>query len=265
MAVVSFKTLMGVAVAGAPVSKEFTIYNQQFWTTQNGGCCLSWTAPTGISSIKFEVLSGGGPGGSSGHSSEEPVGGQGGNYAMIQLLTEDNDFTPGSSTYTLCAAGTSWCSCCDHCCTACRDGCPSYVTGDGLSNYCAIGGRGGPTSWDVMSSCYNCQQSAQCNIGNYNAGWTQSTTFPGFCGIPFTNTTKSMGFTGTSGDLFHLYDCCQGWFSTAGVPSGPYSTSSGMGGDLCTSSFPCCSAHSNFPGGGGTGTRSSCRRSRRAG
>jgi len=262
MAVVSFKTLMGVAAVGAPVSKEFTIFNRNHWTVQNGGCCLAWTAPAGISSIKFEVLSGGGPGGSSGGDHDVPVGGQGGNYAMIQLLVEDSDFTPGSSSYTLCAAGTSNCSCCCHCCTACRDGCISYVTGDGLTNFCAVGGRGGPNSWDVMSSCYNCQLSAQCNLGLYNSTWVQSATNPGFCGIPEVPTAKSMGYTGTSGDLFQSMTCCQEAFTIAGVPSGPFSTSSGMSGDWCTTSFPCCSAHSNFPGGGGTGlgraTSSAC-------
>ena len=252
MAVVSFKTLMGVAAASAPVSKEFTIFNREHWTVTNGGCCLSWTAPAGISMIKFEVLSGGGPGGSSGGDHDMGIGGQGGNYAMIQLFAEDSEFTAGSSVYTLCAAGTSNCSCCCHCCTACRDGCASFVVGDGLTNFCAVGGRGGPNSWDVMSSCYNCQRSAQCNIGNYSAGWTQSTTNPGFCGIPETPTTKSMGYTGTSGDLFQSAACCQENFSIAGVPSGPFSTSSGMGGDACTTDYSCCSAHSNFPGGGGT-------------
>ena len=263
MAVVSFKTLMGVAeVAAVPVSKEFTIFNENHWTSQNGGCCLQWTVPADIGMIKFEILSGGGPGGSSGHSHEEPVGGQGGNYAMIQLLAEDSDFTAGSSVYSLCAAGTSWCSCCDHCCTACRDGCPSYITGDGLTNFCAVGGRGGPTSWDVMSSCYNCKKSAQCNFGNYNAGWVQSTTYPGYCGIPTSPTTKSIGFTGTSGDMSHTYSCCSEGFVMAGVPSGPWSTSSGLSSDWCTTCFPCYAAHSNFPGGGGTGqpraTSSAC-------
>ena len=262
MAVVSFKTLMGVAAVATPVVKEFTIFNDAHWTSQNGGCCLQWTVPADIQMVKFEILSGGGPGGSSGHSHEEPVGGQGGNYAMQYLLASDSEFTAGTSQYSLCAAGTSFCSCCDHCCTACRDGCPSYVTGDGLSNFCAVGGRGGPTSWDVMSSCYNCQRSSQCNQGNYSAGWVQSSTNPGFCGIPETPTPKSMGYTGTSGDMHHAYNCCQENFTMAGVPTGPFSSQSGFGKDLCTSDNTCCSAHSNFPGGGGTGmgraTSSAC-------
>ena len=262
MAVVSFKTLMGVAAAPTPVVKEFTIFNRNHWTVQNGGCCLQWTVPASVQMVKFEILSGGGPGGSSGGDYDGPVGGQGGNYAMKYLLASDSEFTAGSSQYTLCAAGTSYCSCCCHCCTACRDGCTSYVTGDGLSNFCAVGGRGGPTNWDIMSSCYNCSQSAQCNIGNYNAGWIQSTTNPGFCGIPETPTTKSMGYTGTSGDMFQSASCCQENFTMAGVPTGPFSSQSGFGDDSCTSSNPCCSAHSNFPGGGGTGmgraTSSAC-------
>ena len=246
---------MGAAVEETtPVVKEFMIYNTSHWTTQNGGCCLEWEVPTGTAMIKFEILSGGGPGGSSGHSHDVPVGGQGGNFTAKQLLKDDSDFAVGDK-YTLCAAGTSWCSCCDHCCLACRDGCVSYVTGPGLTDFCALGGRGGSNSWDVMSQCYNCQLSAQCHMGTYNAGWTQGANAPGWCNGDY-------GFTGTGGDLFQSAVCCQEAFAVAGVPSGPYSTQSGMGGDWCTTCFPCMSAHSNFPGGGGTGiaraTSSAC-------
>ena len=263
MAVVSFKTLMGVAAAPTPVVKEFTIFNRNHWTDTNGGCCLQWTVPASVQMVKFEILSGGGPGGSSGGDHDVPMGGQGGNYAMIQLFASDSEFTAGSSQYTLCAAGTSNCSCCCHCCSACRDGCTSYVTGDGLTNFCTVGGRGGSNSWDKMSSCYNCGLATQCNLGTYNENWITNATNPGFCGIPETPTEKSMGYTGTTGHSYHGYDCCSHVFTTAGGPTGPFAVSyTGQGSSWCTGAYSCCSSHSMFPGGAGVGvghaTSSAC-------
>jgi hypothetical protein len=148
---------------------EIYVWNVNNWTPLNGGRCCAFTVPTGTTSIKFEILSGGGPGGSSGGDHDHGIGGQGGNYGVRTLQKSVHGFTDGT-VYTVCAAGSSDCSCCCSCNQNCRHGCPSFVTGTGLSNFCAIGGMGGYTLFDTISNCYNCHiGNVQCNVGNYSA------------------------------------------------------------------------------------------------
>ena len=240
---------LAAAGGGSKPFKEFMILNTNHWSVTNGGCCLLWTAPEGIKSIKFEVLGGGGPGGSSGRDYDIPSGGWGGNYAA-RTLEEGVDFTAGTSNFTLCAGGTSQCSCCAHC-QPCRTGCTSWVTGNGLSNFCATGGEGGFTAWDKKSSCYDCSIGAQCVVGNQvSGGWGQcQSCTPGFFGADY-------GFTGTTGMVQKGYSCCNEISGTRGGPTGPFSGSQSNGRDTneCTTTgMGCCRGHSYFPGGGGGG------------
>ena len=226
---------------------ELYVYNTNWWTPCNGGRCCRWTVPAGTTSIKFEILSGGGPGGSSGGDYDYGIGGQGGNYAVKTLQKSVHNFTDGTA-YTVCAAGSSACSCCCSCNVNCRHGCRSYVTGTGLSNFCATGGMGGPTIWDKMSNCYNCHiGNVQCNRGLYNDSWQANVCNEATYGADMT-------FRGTAGSMNRQYDCCADHFSVAGSPSGPISAMHGVGGKHpCTGDFACCSAHAAFPGGGGAG------------
>ena len=330
-----------VAASGSP--KTFHVYNSSWWAAQNGGCCIAWTVPAGTSSIKFELVGGGGPGGSTGGDHDSGVGGQGGAYAVrtlnstaggggwystptvcisggggssasatvavtdgklgditvtnggssyssqpnvcfvgtsaqtspdanfignngqggrvcstisggvITAMTMMPDFcsTAGSeSVYTLCAAGTSQCSCCCSCHRNCRHGCHSYATGDGLYNFCAMGGEGGTTQSDMLSSCYNCYiNGTQCSMGNYNGPWAHWQNMPGYCGADY-------GLTGSPGGIFVTYSCCQENFSWAGAPKGPFASGgveSFVGGHSCHGGESCCQSHSTFPGGGGGG------------
>jgi hypothetical protein len=240
------EALIAAGGGGQPY-KEFMILNDNHWSVTNGGCHLSWTAPDNIKSIKFEVLGGGGPGGSGGGHHDKGVGGWGGNYAA-KTLEADVDFTAGSSVFELCAGGTSQCSCCAHC-QPCRTGCSSYVTGPGLSNFCATGGEGGWTAWDKVSSCYDCSIGAQCTIGNIvSGGWVQcQSCTPGYFGADY-------GFTGTMGQMHTGYSCCNEMTSTRGGPTGPFAGSGSQGTDsnhCTTTGMGCCRGHSYFPGGGG--------------
>ena len=235
--------------------KDFMIYNTDHWTVTNGGCCLEWTVPTGAQIITFEILSGGGPGGSAGHDYDIGHGGSGGNYNKKTICLTAGDFnsSPGTeSIYTLCAGGTSQCSCCNSCNRNCRHGCTSYVNGDGLSNFCAIGGHGGSTSWDVQSSCYNCHiGSNQCDKGVFNGQWSSH-----YC-----NETAFGGdvcFRGTNAGMTKGYSCCNEIYNGQGSPSGPFTAPWGGGGKhYCHGGMACCSAHSVFPGGGGPGNGNS--------
>ena len=226
---------------------EFYVYNGNHWSVTNGGRCCLWTVPTGTTSIKFELLSGGGPGGASGGDFDFGVGGSGGNYTSKVLRKSAGNFVAGCQ-YRICAAGTSSCSCCCRCGVNCRHGCKSFVQGSGLTNFCAQGGMGGSTPYDVNSNCYNCFiGNTQCNKGQYNAGWMNcycnEATFGG-----------DIEFRGTSGSMNRQYNCCADTFSVAGSPTGPFATSGGVSGKhWCVGNLACCSAHSVFPGGGGPG------------
>ena len=231
--------------------KHFYIYNTNHWSVTNGGCCLAWTVPTGTQIITFEILSGGGPGGSAGHDYDIGHGGAGGNYNEKTLCLAGGDFVSAAgseSAYTLCSGGTSQCSCCTTCNRACRHGCTSYVNGPGLSNFCSIGGHGGSTSWDVMSNCYNCHVgNVQCDRGNYNAGWVSHNCNEATQG-------GDMCFRGINSSFHKEYDCCTHIGVTTGGPAGPFTVSGGgVGRGWCTGGVACCNQHSAFPGGGGPG------------
>jgi hypothetical protein len=226
---------------------EIYVFNPNHWSPQNGGQCCAFSVPTGVTSIKFEILSGGGPGGSSGGDYDHGIGGNGGSYGVKTLQKSVHNFTDGT-VYTVCAAGTSDCSCCCSCNMNCRHGCTSYVNGTGLSNFCAIGGMGGTTQWDMTSQCYNCfWGNLQCSVGNYNAGWANYA-----CNTPVYG--SDMCFYGTTGSYNRQYDCCADAFGVAGAPAGPISAQHGISGKhMCIGNLACCTAHAAFPGGGGPG------------
>mgnify|MGYP006919306144 CR=1 FL=1 len=235
---------LNAAGGGSMPGGELYVYNPNHWSITNGGASCAWTVPEGVKSLKFEVLGGGGPGGSSGGDYDAGIGGQGGHYTS-KVITKDV-FTPGVSTFTVCAGGTSNCDCCCSCNRACRHGCTSYVTGDGLSNLCALGGSGGSTNWDMADNCYNCHiGNAQCDLGNYNGGWvTHGCNTPTYGG--------DVEFRGTTGSYFRQYNCCATTFASSGGPTGPFAVSgTGIGKHWCTGNYACCSQHSAFPGGGG--------------
>lgn len=226
---------------------EFYVYNDNHWSPLNGGKCCLWTVPAGTTSIQFELLSGGGPGGSSGGDYDYGIGGQGGHYTMKTLRRSNGDFIPGCQ-YTICAAGTSDCSCCCVCNCTTRHGCTSFVTGSGLSNFCAMGGQGGYTGWEIMDNCYNCHiGNGQCNLGIYNGQWGNCT-----CNTPTYG--GDIEFRGTMGSMFKQYNCCADFLTLPGAPTGPFSASHGIGGKhWCVGNLACCSGHAAFPGGGGYG------------
>lgn len=124
------------------------------------GCSTTWTVPPGMKTIMFEAWGGGGAG--AGHCCQgcwcdmASCSGNGGFYGRKTICKENGGFIDGD-TYAICVGdggnGSS------HCWTACCDaprGCASYVTGNGLSNFCAAGGKGG----------YNIYCTCQCNYSH---------------------------------------------------------------------------------------------------
>ena len=151
----------------------------------NGKCCY-WCVPDGVSTVTFEIWSGGGggPGSSCCNYCMFTIGGAGGNYASKTIAT-----SPGCQ-YTICAGG-SWRCGKSHTCTA-GMGCRSYVNGHNLSNFCTDGGCGGwmcnGDAWGPRHS-HSCSNCRICGIFGADFGMMgMSGTEPGhgYCHCAYT-------------------------------------------------------------------------------
>lgn len=160
------------------------------------GCSTSWTVPEGVRTITFEAWGGGGAG--AGHCCHgcycdmASCGSQGGVYARKTICLEAGDFAPGD-VYSLCMGdggnANSGTGCWTACCDAPR-GCASYVTGNGLDNFCAPGGRGG----------YNLYCSCRCAM---NHCWHETPQCLGLCvgqNVDFAATATGMEFFKSRGN-----------------------------------------------------------------
>ena len=182
------------------------------------GSTQTWTVPSGVCCVTMEIWGGGGAGAPSCCCTcWGGTAGGGGAYSMKTLAV-----TPGS-TYTI-VVGTGGCgSACSWQSNAC--GCPgtvSYVTGSGLTNFCAEGGYGG--YWCDSSTYNGCIGASNAYGGDLNLrgrGTAMSGCLSG-CG--------QMGITGSSpmGGGFN-------WTTGTGACGDPGS----------------CAQNGQFPGGGG--------------
>tara|TARA_B100000953_G_scaffold12178_1_gene10886 strand:- start:292 stop:1254 length:963 start_codon:yes stop_codon:yes gene_type:complete len=154
-----------IANAGGGGSGVFS--NVYFNTNAKGchcftGCSTSWTVPDGTKTITFEAWGGGGAG--AGHCCQgcwcdiASCASSGGFYSKKTICADNSDFSNGD-VYTICMGdggnANNGSGCWTGCCDAPR-GCASYVTGNGLSNFCAVGGRGG----------YNIYCTCRCNASH---------------------------------------------------------------------------------------------------
>lgn len=207
------------------------------------GTCVEWIVPAGVTSVVIELWGGGGGGGNAvtccccAHGG----GGGGGAYSRKTLTV-----TPGSS-YTVCAGGggagggVSGMRADGACCCGAKGG-TSYVTGTGLTNFCAEGGFGGES-----------RQQSWFNINSPNGGW------PG-TGGDLNARGLDGGMLAGRGNRF-----CAGWSFGGGSPFGGKNMY--IGHDWCAQyADDCgngkwggvCGFTGNFPGGGGTGGWQSC-------
>jgi len=218
--------------------KQLYVYNTSITGHNNGGCCCLWTVPAGTTAIKFELTGGGGSGGV-GHCCANGIPGGSGAYAVKTLCS--SQFTPGSTQYTICAGGSTECSVCGACqsCWCCgRRGCRSYVTGSGLSNFCANGGTWG---WQ--------QCSGGCHTCNHQRHWDAicvGTEAP-FYGADF-------GIRGKSATRQQNNECRGDWWQFSADGVGPYGVGGARSVDMCTNSpwwKGCCIGLNAYFGGGG--------------
>lgn len=125
----------------------------------NCGATCSWVVPAGITRTRFQLW---GAGGSSGPApcccGDSPFGSTGAYASVIIPVTAGN-------TYTICSG-------CAYCCFASTTsgsqrmaGCPSFVSGTGLANFCANGGQGALGVW--MSQTAGGSANA-CYLGSYD-------------------------------------------------------------------------------------------------
>lgn len=165
------------------------------------GCSDTFTVPPGTKTIMFEAWGGGGAG--AGHCCQgcwcdmASCGSNGGFYGRKTICAEAGHFdgVNGGDVYSICVGdggnGSS------HCWTACCDaprGCASYVTGPGLTNFCAVGGRGG----------YNLYCTCQCNMSHC---WSEAAHCHGMimCAPTGCNQATNIDSTGTgsvNGQMF---------------------------------------------------------------
>lgn len=124
----------------------------------------TWVVPDGTNSITFHAWSGGGSG--AGHCCQgcwcdiASCGAYSGQYSRKTIHKGAGDFVAGD-TYSYCygeggnGSHNGGCGCFTVCCNA-PQGCRSYVTGPGLSNFCANGARG---SYNIYCTC-GCRSNA---------------------------------------------------------------------------------------------------------
>lgn len=202
--------------------QEILIYNTSPETANNGGRCCLWTVPAGAVWVKFEMWGGGGGGAGACCCQQGSPGGSGA-YAVKTICS----MTLAGCQYTICAGGTTSMS---PICVGCV-GCDSYVTGYGLSNFCARGGAHGDTHcfYHFCNSC--CIPWAYCCCaygGDLCIHGNQSTyNVYNWCGQGFQQHAMLAGNT-ASGPRLGPGGCingspngsCCNWFTTAYFPGG---------------------------------------------
>lgn len=153
------------------------IYSSMCGVTQDTNYCRNqmccWVVPPGTTCITFEIWGGGG-GGAGTCCCMWGIPGQSGAWAKKTVTG-----TLGGCVYNMFVAYPSCCSPAPSCGYR---GCQTYVTGYGLTNFCAEGGYGG-CSWCFpwtnmncgfyfpLSGCCACYFGADCGVHGCFGGW----------------------------------------------------------------------------------------------
>lgn len=176
-----------------------------FLTPQTQYICNTWTVPDGVTCLTFEIWGAGGAG--------APVccctcyggmAGDGGAYSAKTLAV-----TPGT-IYTYCVGKGGCGNACWYNGNACGcGGGKTYITGTGLTNFCAVGGAGG--LWCDASPCNCVKQGAgslsyggDLNLEGFPARRTRLCCWSGRCAQSFTG---SAPFGGGYNIIFDVATC----------------------------------------------------------
>ena len=197
-----------------------------------------WCAPPGTTHVTFEIWGGGGTGGGGCCCQQGNPGGAGA-YAIKTLCATCDPSTgqpfPGSSFGGMCwevFVGTT--ACCAACCKGTL-GCKTYITGCGLTNFCADGGMPGK----ACCFAFWCGRCCNTGEGNYGPKGAQETNclneyrpcYPMACSGMYTFHPCELTYTcdcacyygadwGVPGKLgWFRSDCCESHcFTKLGVP-----------------------------------------------
>jgi len=222
----------------------------------NGGCvcqacgrCCQWTVPNNVSTVTFEIWSGGG--GGAGNACCDcfyfgKAGGAGGGYAQQTVETR-----PGCA-YTVCAGG-SWRCNGAHTCFASM-GCKSYVTGYNLSGFCVVGACGGialveDDEWGDRQT-KNC---ANCNIcGVYGADFGMMGSTGNHAGSSMCYCHGRSSFTGQAAMIGRSMQTgvSEGWCSCGCYVNWPAGGGSTGESNYCGDDSQCCARGSGQGGSG---------------
>lgn len=116
----------------------------------NTNCICRWCVPCGVTKVTFEIWGGGG-GGAGACCCMNGIPGTTGAYSRKTLTYPDIE---GGYCYSMCVAtATSNTNSFRG-----RRGCSTYITGPGLSNFCAEGGYGGCSCCGIWSTTSNYSQ-----------------------------------------------------------------------------------------------------------
>ena len=144
------------SLTGASTGFKVCDVNSQF----NCGACCAWTVPAGVTRARFQLWGAGGGSGAGCCCGGSPFGSTGA-YASVIIPVTAGD------TYTLCS-GCAYRCFSDYSSEGRVPGCPSFVVGNGLSNFCANGGQGRLGTW--MSAYGKADPYRLSNISYPNAG-----------------------------------------------------------------------------------------------
>lgn len=165
------------------------------------GASCSWTVPAGVCCAQFQLW---GPGGGTGTNcccGGAPYGPTGAYATVIMKVAPGN-------TYTLCAG-------CAYCCFATQttpglNNGPTYVTGSGLTNFCAMGGYPDVCCWRsaVASTSSGCQFPTGDSCGPEScSGWNfcwDSSNDSGFVYYSYSSYTKFYGSSSCDGTVYGI-------------------------------------------------------------
>ena len=201
------------------------------------GCCCLWTVPTGVTRLTFELWGAGG----NGHGlcvnnrCQHYAGAQGGYYTTKTISTV------AGCQYSICAGGVYGCQSVE--CFACH-GCSTYVNGFNLSNFCALGGKGGCANGSWSTGC-NSEWGRCCtapagshwggdfSMGNHAGGFSMS--YNCHC---YRHTECSTGAPFLTGGNYVTNELTECWMR-CGCRNVPYA-SGGQGGMTTYCGSNCC-------------------------
>jgi hypothetical protein len=228
------------------------------------GACCQWTVPVGVTCARFQIWGAGAGTGYGCCCAFTTFGGTGAYASVIMPVTAGN-------TYTLCS-GCALCCCATAGGTNDTDGCPSFVVGVGLTNFCAEGGEGSLycqlTTRGVLGG--NCMFLGGCICTNNSVCWggTSSGVGAPLCCFdnmfPMISSCKTYYGSATSGTVYGIRGSfgsiavsCNGTVRVQDAPVYGFSTLS-----CCCCIYACnsvsgwclsaCAGYRQYPGGGGS-------------